>query len=417
MSITSSIRRLSKSTRTSLAILAGIALWSALSSSNNSLLSLLLLDDHDHDHSDSHPIPVQSSRGLRTIAISSPSAASNPNLTPFQRFLRELAENSGDMSYSDRQSICPAADEILVPHARRATLVLMSYSPRRLEQVAWVMSCYRQMTGVLDKILFVWNNLDVDLPEDILPPGNEPNAVPVQFVKPKENWMTNRFDAPNTYADENAPVILVDDDVFLTAGLLAGMMDYWSDGPRGECDEKCVVGLDPRYGNPHTKKYGIYDHDHLPNLVIGKTMLASNKFFREYMKNEALVEHTREPAVACEDLTFSLFVTNATTYLPVAARSMEQYSAKIKVNYQRKFQSDKGEYIGSRYDIPDYDGMSVGGGGWIQKRHDCVDWNLDYFGDTLMKTLLEVHYDDGDEDNGEGGNVDGVSVGGKVMEA
>ncbi|KAL7465837.1 hypothetical protein ACHAXS_006144 [Conticribra weissflogii] len=403
MSITSSIRRLPKSTRTSLALLAGIALWSALSGPNDSLASLLLLDQPDVQP---FPVPARSSRGLRSVLMSSPSATSQSNLTPFQRFLRELAENSGDMSYSDRQSICPAADEILVPHARRATLVLMSYSPRRLEQVAWVMSCYGQMTGVLDKILFVWNNLDVDLPDDILPTGNEPNTVPVQFVKPKENWMTNRFDAPSTYADENAPVILVDDDVFLTAGLIAGMMDYWSDGPRGECSEKCVVGLDPRYGNPHTKKYGIYDNDdHLPNLVIGKTMLASNKFFREYMKDEALVEHTKEPAVACEDLTFSLFVTNATTYLPVAARSMEHYSAKVKVNYQRKFQSEKGEYIGSRYDIPDYDGMSVGGGGWIQKRHQCVEWNLDYYGDTLMKTLLEVHYDDGDEDMKTDGNT------------
>mmetsp|Transcript_4375 Transcript_4375/g.9866 ORF Transcript_4375/g.9866 Transcript_4375/m.9866 type:complete len:379 (+) Transcript_4375:55-1191(+) len=308
-----------------------------------------------------------------------------------QRLLRSEGlldiETDEPLLYDGRNSICPATNENTIANERKATIVLMSYSPLRLDDVAWVLRCYQKMTGAVEQIIFVWNNLDVELPGDIIPSSDDSNVVPVQLFNPAENLMTNRFDAPSRLVDSSSPVILIDDDVLLTAGLISGMVDYWKSEP---CLEQCVVGLDPRYVSPISNNYYLYDRRHTPNVIIGKTMLAANRHFQDFMKRKNLVEHSGPPSNACEDLTFSLFVTTRTGLLPVVVKG-EHYTAEIKLNSQKKFLSDQGEFIGSRYDIPEYDGMSAVKGPWVRNRKKCVSWNLGYHGNSLRQLLLSYN--------------------------
>ncbi|KAL7460618.1 hypothetical protein ACHAXS_001062 [Conticribra weissflogii] len=365
-----SIRRSPKSAKAAFGIIFSLALCSAV---------LFILTDLDSGsiivHNKGHRVSGHGSQLQRLL--------SSEGLLD--------VETDEPLSYDGRNSICPATNENTITNERKATIVLMSYSPLRLDDVAWVLRCYQNMTGAVEKIIFIWNNLNFELPDDIIPSNNDPNVVPVQLVHPAENLMTNRFDAPSRLVDSNSPVILIDDDVLLTAGLISGMVDYWKSQP---CLEQCVVGLDPRHVNPITNDYDLYDRRHTPNVIIGKTILAANHHFQDFMKRTNLVEHSGPPSTACEDLTFSLFVTSRTGLLPVVVKG-EHYTAEIKLNSQKKFLSEQGEFIGSRYDIPEYDGMSAAKGPWVKNRKKCVSWNLGYHGSTLTELLL-AHDDEHD---------------------
>ena len=46
----------------------------------------------------------------------------------------------------------------------KTTLVLMGFSPKRIPNYEILFKAYGSMTDVLDKIIFIWNNQDVDPP-------------------------------------------------------------------------------------------------------------------------------------------------------------------------------------------------------------------------------------------------------------
>ncbi len=290
----------------------------------------------------------------------------------------------------DDENSCPDTNENVLVNERKVNIVIMSYSPHRLDDVAWLLRCYEKMTGTVEKIIFVWNNLEVDLPEGIIPPTDTENVVPVQLFNPTENLMTNRFDAPSRFVDSYSPVLMIDDNVILTAGLISGMVDYWKGNA---CRQKCVVGLDPRYVNPYTQKYELYkpirDGVDNSNVAIGKTILSSNINIQRFMRNTMLVKRSGPPSNACEDLSFSLFVTRKLRRLPVFVKA-DSYTPDTQVNSQQKYLSQEGEFIGSRYGISDFDSRSWVKGNWFRRRHKCVAYNFAYHGRALRNILVNA---------------------------
>ena len=186
--------------------------------------------------------------------------------------------------------------------------------------------------------------------------------------------MTNRFDAPSRLAFSDAPILLVDDDI-----LIVIMMEHWEDS---ECQEQCIIGLDPRYADPDTKKYRYFAPDkRTPNLIIGKTLLVSNNHIIKFMKQTELVSRVSSPALGCEVITFSLFVTSTTSLLPSFVKGDHFY--RSNTNRPKRFYSSTGaEFL--RYDLPEPVGLSstkkeIKKGNsipWHQKRINCVRLNI-----------------------------------------
>mmetsp|Transcript_30996 Transcript_30996/g.64829 ORF Transcript_30996/g.64829 Transcript_30996/m.64829 type:complete len:374 (+) Transcript_30996:96-1217(+) len=359
------IRRVPRVIMASAYLFVGFLLWSALFSSP------LDLDDIMNDN-----------RAL----LSFPAGLDDTIQNDQEGSLRRTLLSDGIL-LADGNSTCPDTNENVVVNDRKVNIVMMSYSPHRLDDVAWLLRCYGKMTGAVEKIIFVWNNLKVDLPEGIIPPTDTENVVPVQLFNPTKNLMTNRFDAPSRFVDSFSPVLIVDDNVFLTAGLISGMVDYWKGMA---CRQKCVVGLDPRYVNPYTQKYELYksirEGSGSSNVAIGKTLLTSNLNIRRFMSNRMLVKRSGPPSNACEDLSFSLFVTRKLRLLPVFVNA-DHYTPDTQVNSQQKYLSEEGQFIGSRYGISDFDGRSWVKGNWFRRRHKCVVYNFAYHGKVLRNIL------------------------------
>lgn len=153
-----------------------------------------------------------------------------------------------------------APNSVEVYPEEKAVLVMMSHSRQRIRNTDMLLWAYSQMPGVLSKIIFVWNNPDED-PPDLYDYGE----VPIVMFLTKTNHMANRFLAPTHLAIRSEVVLLVDDDVFLTAGLIGTMLQKWHG-----CNKLCLVGLDPRYVDPAKRQY-TWKGGPGSNLVITKT--------------------------------------------------------------------------------------------------------------------------------------------------
>ena len=82
------------------------------------------------------------------------------------------------------------------------TIVMMTY--KRVSILPKVLHHYCK-TPLLDKIIVIWNNVEEAIPSDLLK-LNLSCAVPLLFIKEKENKMTNRFKARPEIKTECKPI-------------------------------------------------------------------------------------------------------------------------------------------------------------------------------------------------------------------
>ena len=144
-------------------------------------------------------------------------------------------------------------------------------------------------------------------------------SVQIKVWKATHNLMTNRYEAPIQLASVEfaSAILLVDDDVLLSEGLISGMRDLWE----GEgCQHKCMIGLDQRWANPVNKGYEFSPPSHNTsapaNVVINKSAMVHHRFLKAFMADPNLVNRTSLPSNSCEDISLSLAVTNTTGILP-----------------------------------------------------------------------------------------------------
>ena len=271
---------------------------------------------------------------------------------------------------------------------QKATIVLMSYSTKRFDNIAMLLWGYQQMTGVINSIIFVWNNLDTEVHDDINHIIQQKSSlqVPTQLYNPKENLMTNRFDAARKLQTNLfAPILFLDDDVYLTEDLIQRMLQSWD-----ECNRQCIIGLDPRYADPQTETYRYGAPPHLQNnIAIGKTLLIQNQILHQYFNNPILVGYAAPPKSACDDISLALFAVNVTGMLPTFVPG-EKRSSPDTTKPQQFFVSKHNVTVaGKRYDLSEEGGLSAGKGalGWTKKRNDCVKFSIEYMGKSLVKIL------------------------------
>jgi len=274
--------------------------------------------------------------------------------------------------------------EVITPD-EKAVLVLMSHSRQRSRNTDMLLWAYSQMPGVLSKIIFVWNNPDEEPPE-LYDYGN----VPIIMFLTKTNHMANRFLAPTHLATRKEAILLVDDDVFLTAGLIGAILQKWVG-----CNKLCLVGLDPRYVDP-AKRQWTWKGGPGSNLVITKTMMATNSLLSKYLKHDMLIERAKIPSNGCDDIPFSLFAVNYTRVLPVFVTGELRGSPDVTKPQLFYEDLDKTTLVGMRYDLPEDGGLSTAkdkrdkannAAEWTKKRNACVKYSFDYIGEGLVAFL------------------------------
>ena len=162
------------------------------------------------------------------------------------------------------------------------------------------------------------------------------------------------------------------------------MLMQWR-GPK--CYRKCIVALDTR-GVTRKGEYDFNPHADKANLAITKTMMVHRHHLEAYMQDKTLVAQGAPVGNACEDISLSLMVTNATGYVPRFIAALDKENSMAGTGKPQRFVDDK-SVVGVRHDLPQMGGLSqsTASKNWGARRTACVRWCLVYFGERLRGLL------------------------------
>ena len=195
----------------------------------------------------------------------------------------------------------------------KATVVLMGYKTSRAANYRTLFESYAAMTDTVDRVVFIWNNLEADPPE--VPPGLRDRVV---VIRAERNDMMNRYALAHPSARTDA-MLTIDDDVLISEGLLRCMLSQL----RVHGDS--IVGLDARHVDAATGNYagGAWLTPTEANVIIGKTMLMSKA---NHERATEASDELREsvfpgaPCESCDDLVMNAIAAAATGKGPVKLR-------------------------------------------------------------------------------------------------
>ncbi|VDI52484.1 Hypothetical predicted protein [Mytilus galloprovincialis] len=219
------------------------------------------------------------------------------------------------------------------------TVIVMGYSPRRLNNYDLILPAYINMP-IINQIILIWNNRYISFTPKI-------DSPKITFIKAKVNSMNNRFNV-SQYVHTDA-VLVIDDDVLISDSLLSLMLLRWSEN----IDRLVGISRDMRFVNSKNE-YLVQGKE--PSLVKGKTMLFHSKYLQKYMQDKALVEWNDKRF--CEDITMNALIFKETLlkplFVPMTAHS-------------------------SRRDLSEIDSASILDKNWSIRRSECVQWAAEYF--------------------------------------
>ena len=183
----------------------------------------------------------------------------------------------------------------MLQHAtrNRTTVVLMGYHAERLSNYARIFGAYSNMTDVLDRIVFLWNN-------DRAPPPHVPRTpnVPIFVHLTHSNLMHNRFNVSRLVRTPS--ILLLDDDLVLSEQTISRMLRVHALRPND------LIGLDHR-GFDASGRYLFHKSPPSRTLVLGKTMLFANHYAVKYMQDAPLLD-PQTPCAHGEDLAMNFLV-------------------------------------------------------------------------------------------------------------
>ena len=228
----------------------------------------------------------------------------------------------------------------------KTTLVLMGFSPKRIPNYEILFKGYGSMRNILDKIIFIWNNQDVD------PPYVPTTDVDIKIWKAPKNSMVNRY---RIYNDtDTVSVLTVDDDVLLSEMLIKELIKTFSTNP------DALLGLDER---SFIKNKYSFRKNKSNKLVIGKTMMWNKKYAKEFLLDNELVTFSeRKP---CEDIAMNFLIRQKTGKEPTIVKMTQQ---KYRKN------------------LDETDGLSIDPTtNWQAERNNCIAFMQTHFSDPYEK--------------------------------
>ena len=245
----------------------------------------------------------------------------------------------------------------------RVTLVMMGYNAQRKENYKEIFDAYSNMPQFIEKIIFVWNNVDVDPPEVLIP--NENTTVPIYSIRAATNSMNNRFRVYDHVATEG--VLLVDDDIILHAVLIDCLIKTWL-----AYDQKVMVGPGPRWTRDQKYLTRPLKHGMLKiqqdlsgySIIVGKIMLFHKSYLKHYSADESLVEWNEKRH--CEDIAMNALISNISNSAPIALSIIE------KDLLQEMTDSGGLSSTGSKKD-------------WHRDRDECIRFMQEHFSPNVFK--------------------------------
>jgi len=256
----------------------------------------------------------------------------------------QLLYGSGDseahrliMPLSEPGSFLPARHDV-VPGQHGLTLVMMSHSRGRFQDLKEILRHYRAMSpGLLEEIILVWNNpQDPGAMEELRLMNNE-EGVPMQVIAADVNSMNNRFAVWETVSTDG--VIIQDDDMWVDEADLSCLVDIWRAEPGrlvGASNERTHIKRDatghlsemsPRceqdvyldhngnrvYGNDTYCKFWGEEY----SMLLPHPWVLSRRYLQLYTESHeatALVDSMHN----CDDIYLNAVVSNYTRAPPVA---------------------------------------------------------------------------------------------------
>ncbi|XP_066209428.1 exostosin-like 2 [Saccopteryx leptura] len=213
-------------------------------------------------------------------------------------------------------------DDKLLPSSRRDarapgrapldsfTLVMQTYN--RTDLLLRLLNHY-QAVPHLHRVIVVWNNVGERTPEELWD-SLGPHPVPVVFKRQATNRMRNRLQAfPEL---ETSAVLMVDDDVLISAQDLVFAFSVWQQFP----DQ--IVGFVPRkhvstasgvysYGGFELPSPGSGDGDQYSMVLIGASFFSS-KYLDLFQRQPAAVHALIDETQNCDDIAMNFLVARHT---------------------------------------------------------------------------------------------------------
>ncbi len=214
----------------------------------------------------------------------------------------------------------------------------------------------------------------------------------------------DRFSKIVTKNTRTSSVLMVDDDVVLSRGLIERMVGAWSQSNADDLLKRPIVGIenDARFvGNgeylfPCSRIEGWiylqatcwlprlfntkYSEQQRGNLVIGKTMLFSTQYLELYHRDETIVSFV-ERGHFCEDVLMNAVIKNMSGKEPIFVSQQRPLFKEMKndvaVTVTRHILSERGGLS--------FRGVATFRGGWIRHRRECIGWSEKRFGPGLWK--------------------------------
>ncbi|XP_070252345.1 exostosin-like 2 [Myotis yumanensis] len=217
-----------------------------------------------------------------------------------------LPNNKDDKMLSWRREVKAQGQSALASF----TLIMQTYN--RSDLLLRLLNHY-QAVPQLHKAIVVWNNVGEKPPEDLWN-SLGPHPVPVIFKPQTTNRMRNRLQAfPEL---ETQAVLMVDDDMLISAQDLAFAFSVWQQFP----DQ--IVGFVPRkhvstasgvysYGGFELQTPGVGDGDQYSMVLIGASFFSS-KYLELFQRQPAAVHALVDDTQNCDDIAMNFLIAKHT---------------------------------------------------------------------------------------------------------
>ena len=212
------------------------------------------------------------------------------------------------------ESFVQKAKKLLEHEECKTTLVIMGYSPKRIPNYELQFKTYGSMTNVIDKIIFIWNNQDVD------PPHVPITDVPIQLLISERNSLNNRFSVEKYVTTSS--IVSLDDDRIIDKTLLVKMMETHKLHPYS------LIGP---FGRSYMNDKYRYDMKGTLLILTGSALIPT-EYLNLYASNTRISDYV-DSKMCCEDIAMNFLISNNggdKIYLPGNVKDLPEQDALSK---------------------------------------------------------------------------------------
>lgn len=252
----------------------------------------------------------------------------------------EFSDNLSKKYAIDVQSTQSDQLSTICTKNEKTTIVLMGYSTKRNQNYKNIFEAYGSMDSLIDKIIFIWNNVNEPTP-------TIPNkyTTEIQLIRSTKNSLNNRFNV--SMFVKTRSILTIDDDILLSKDAISNLLNSYKGNP------EVITGL---FGRSYSEdgKYYYTIRPNLNKMALTGTAIFDTKYAIAYMENSKVMEFV-DSEMNCEDIAMNFLVRYITKKEPIILSNAKWI-----------------------HKLPEPDGLSLKPG-WTGKRHKCISFMLNYY--------------------------------------